>query len=66
MPWLFYPLEEPQYPFQKVWWAQGKTKQVLEKSKSLVFLVLGFLHSMRGEFTDVSETTVGPIFTGHK
>jgi hypothetical protein len=31
-----------------------------------VFLVLGFLHGVRSEFTDdVSETAVGPIFTGH-
>ena len=30
------------------------------------FLVLVFLHGVRGEFTDeVSETAVGPIFTGH-
>jgi hypothetical protein len=30
------------------------------------FLVLGFLHSVQGEFTDnVLETAVGPIFTGH-
>jgi hypothetical protein len=28
------------------------------------FLVLRFLHGVRGEFTeDVSETAVGPIFT---
>jgi hypothetical protein len=31
------------------------------------FLPLGFLHSVRGEFTDdVSETAVGPILTGHE
>jgi hypothetical protein len=30
------------------------------------FLVLVFLHGVRGEFTDdVSETAVGPISTGH-
>ena len=28
---------------------------------------MGFLHGVRGEFTDdVSETAVGPIFTGHE
>ena len=32
----------------------------------ILFLVLGFLHVVRGEFTDdVSETAVGPIFNGH-
>ena len=31
-----------------------------------VFLVLEFLHGVRDEFIDdVSETAVGPIFTGH-
>jgi hypothetical protein len=31
------------------------------------FLVLGFLHGVRGEFTDdVSETAVGLIYTGHE
>ena len=30
-------------------------------------MVLGFLHGVRDKFTDdVSETAVGPIFTGHK
>jgi hypothetical protein len=33
----------------------------------IVFLILGFLQGVRGEFTDdVSETVVGPIFTGHE
>jgi hypothetical protein len=36
------------------------------KKENLAFLVLGFLHSVRGEFTNVSETVVGPIFTGHE
>ena len=32
----------------------------------LCFLVSGFLHDVRNEFTDdVSKLTVGPIFTGH-
>jgi hypothetical protein len=31
------------------------------------FLVLGFLRGVRGKFTDkVSETAVGPFFTGHE
>ena len=31
------------------------------------FLVLGFLHGVRGEFSDdVSGAAVGPIFTGHE
>jgi hypothetical protein len=31
------------------------------------FLVLGFLHGVRGEFPyDVSGTAVGHIFTGHE
>jgi hypothetical protein len=30
-------------------------------------LVSGFLHRVQGEFTDdISETAVGPIFTGHE
>jgi hypothetical protein len=34
---------------------------------NIVFLVLGSLHGVQGEFTDdVSETAVGPIFTGHE
>jgi hypothetical protein len=32
-----------------------------------IFLIWGFLHGVRSEFTDnVSETAVGPIFTGHE
>jgi hypothetical protein len=31
------------------------------------FLALGFVHGVRGEFTDdVSEIAVGPVFTGHE
>jgi hypothetical protein len=31
-----------------------------------VVLVFGLFHNVRSEFTDdVSETTVGPVFTGH-
>jgi hypothetical protein len=34
---------------------------------NVVFLVLGFLHGVRGEFTeDVSKTAVSPILTGHE
>jgi hypothetical protein len=34
---------------------------------NIVFLVLGFLHGVRGEFTDdVSENAVSPIFTGQE
>ena len=34
---------------------------------NIFFLVLGFLHGVRGEFTnDVSATAVGPIFTGNE
>ena len=32
----------------------------------LLYLALGFLQGVRSEFTDdISETAVGPIFTGH-
>jgi hypothetical protein len=32
-----------------------------------VIFFLGFLHGVRSEFADdVSETAVGPVFTGHK
>jgi hypothetical protein len=34
---------------------------------NIVFWFWGFLHGVRGEFTDeVSETAVGPIFTGRE
>ena len=37
------------------------------ESEVTLFLVLGFLQGVRGEFTDdVSETAVGPIFTGQE
>jgi hypothetical protein len=37
-----------------------------KKSYILVFLALGYLHGVRGEFTDdVSVTAVGLTFTGH-
>jgi hypothetical protein len=33
----------------------------------VLFLVLGFLHGVRGEFTDdIPEIAVSPIFTGHE
>jgi hypothetical protein len=30
-----------------------------------IFFGGGGVHDVRGEFTDVSETAVGPVFTGH-
>jgi hypothetical protein len=41
--------------------------QLKQQFMMFCFLVLGFLHSVRGEFIDdVLETAVGPIFTGHE
>ena len=34
---------------------------------NIVFMVLGLLQGVRGEFTDdVSDTALGPIFTGQE
>jgi hypothetical protein len=34
---------------------------------NIAFLVLGFVHGVRGKLTDdVLETAVDPIFTGHQ